>query len=89
MMRRALPTSCLPDAWLSERGLASAEAEERRRRYGATDIVETPPAALWDLARDTAKDPMLWFLAGTSALCSDKTGTITEGRLLLTHLRGL
>jgi Ca2+-transporting ATPase len=68
MMRRALPTARLPDAWLSERGLASAEADARRRRYGANDIVETPPAALWDVARDTAKDPMLWFLAGTSVL---------------------
>lgn len=68
MMRRALPTSQLPDAWRSERGLASADVEERRRRYGANDIIEAPPAALWDLARDTAKDPMLWFLAGTSAL---------------------
>ncbi len=67
-MRRALPTARLPDAWLSERGLATAEADARRRRYGANDIVETPPAALWDMARDTAKDPMLWFLAGTSVL---------------------
>lgn len=68
MMRRALPTSRLLDAWLSERGLASAEADARRRRWGANDIVETPPAALWDVTRDTAKDPMLWFLAGTSVL---------------------
>jgi Ca2+-transporting ATPase len=68
MMRRALPTSRLPEAWLSERGLASAEADARRRRYGANDIVEAPPAALWTVARDTARDPMLWFLAGTSAL---------------------
>ncbi len=68
MMRRALPTSRLPDAWLSERGLTGPEADARRRRYGANDIVETPPAALWEVARDTGKDPMLWFLAGTSAL---------------------
>ncbi len=68
MMRRALPTSRLPDAWLAERGLASAEADARRRRWGENDIVEAPPHAFWDLARDTAKDPMIWFLAGTSAL---------------------
>ncbi|MBI2161843.1 MAG: cation-transporting P-type ATPase [Candidatus Rokubacteria bacterium] len=67
-MRRALPTERLPDAWLTERGLASAEADARRRRYGANDIVEAPPAAFWDVARDTAKDPMLWFLVGTSTL---------------------
>jgi Ca2+-transporting ATPase len=68
MMRRALPTSRLPDAWLAEGGLASAEADARRRRWGENDIVEAPPHAFWDLARDTAKDPMIWFLAGTSAL---------------------
>src|SRR3990170_8571917 len=68
MMRRALPTSRLPDAWRSDRGLAGREADERRRRYGANDIVETPPSAFRDLVRDTAKDAMLWFLAGTSAL---------------------
>ena len=32
MMRRALPTARLPDAWLAEWGLASAEADARRRR---------------------------------------------------------
>ncbi len=68
MMRRALPTIRLPDAWLAEGGLASAEADARRRRWGENDIVEAPPHAFWDLARDTAKDPMIWFLAGTSAL---------------------
>lgn len=68
MMRRALPTARLPEAWLSKLGLAAAEADARRRRYGANDIVEAPPSALWGVARDAAKDPMLWFLAGTSAL---------------------
>src|SRR3990172_4265707 len=68
MMRRALPTARLPDAWLAERGLASAEADARRRRYGPNDIGGAPPAALWGVARDTAKDPMLWFLVGTSVL---------------------
>ena len=68
MMRRALPTTRLPDAWLAERGLASVEAEARRRRYGENDIVEAPPHAFWDLTRDTAKDPMIWFFTGTSVL---------------------
>src|SRR3990172_7523044 len=68
MMRRALPTARLPDAWLPQRGLASAGAGARRRRFGADDMVEAPPAALWGVARDAAKDPMLWFLVGTSVL---------------------
>jgi Ca2+-transporting ATPase len=68
MMRRSLPTSRLPEAWLSSAGLTSAQADERRRRFGANEIVEAPAHAWWDLARDTAKDPMIWFLAGTSAV---------------------
>lgn len=40
----------------------------RRERYGANAIIETPPARWRELARDTAKDPMLWFLTATSLL---------------------
>ena len=68
MLRRALPTERLPEFWLSERGLAQTDADERRRRFGPNDIVEAPDSAFWTLAADTAKDPMLWFLALTSAL---------------------
>ena len=42
--------------------------EERRQEYGPNDIVETPPHPWWDLLRDTAKDPMLWFFAGVGVL---------------------
>ena len=68
MLRRALPAERLPELWLSERGLAQAEADERRRRFGPNDIAEAPGGALRALAADTAKDPMLWFLALTSVL---------------------
>jgi len=68
MMRRPLPTTRLPQDWLSARGLTSAEVEEQRRRHGDNDIVETPAGGWVDLIRDAAKDPMIWFLAGTSAL---------------------
>ena len=33
MMRRPLPTTRLPQDWLSARGLTSAEVEEQRRRH--------------------------------------------------------
>jgi Ca2+-transporting ATPase len=52
----------------SDRGLTAVEARERRQQYGANAIVETPPSPWWDLVRDTATDPMLWFLAATSVL---------------------
>lgn len=45
-------------------GLASAAVEQRRARYGANDIVERGPSRWRLLARETARDPMLWFLAG-------------------------
>jgi Ca2+-transporting ATPase len=68
MMRRSVPISRLGDDWLAERGLSAADADERRRRFGRNEIVEAPPRAWRDLARDTAKDPMIWFLASTSAI---------------------
>jgi len=50
------------------RGLSELEVEARRARHGANDIVETAPSGWRDVLRDTVKDPMLWFLAATSAL---------------------
>jgi P-type Ca2+ transporter type 2C len=51
-----------------ERGLTSSEVEQRRALYGYNDIVETRPKGWRDVLRDTIKDPMIWFLAATSAL---------------------
>jgi Ca2+-transporting ATPase len=68
MIRHPLPVARLNGLLASERGLTAAEAGERRRRYGVNDIVETPPGRWATLARDTVADPMIWFLAGVSAL---------------------
>jgi Ca2+-transporting ATPase len=51
-----------------ERGLSSAEAEARRRKYGTNDIVEVPGNPWGDLVRETARDPMIWFLVSTAGL---------------------
>lgn len=67
-MRARIPTERLADLLDGERGLTSAEAGSLRVRHGANDIVEAAPATLWMLARDTLRDPMLWFLLGTAAL---------------------
>jgi Ca2+-transporting ATPase len=48
-------------------GLTSAEVERRRGRYGRNDIVEAEPGHWKRLLSETARDPMLWFLAATSA----------------------
>ena len=49
-------------------GLTDSEVERRRGTYGSNDIAEKPPATWRKLARDTAADPMIWFLVLTSGL---------------------
>ncbi len=82
MMRRTVPIERLPAGHLFERGLTPAEARERRQRYGANNILEAPPGSWRDLVRDTARDPMLWFLTGASALYGI-VGEATEALTLL------
>jgi Ca2+-transporting ATPase len=65
---RNVPLNRLADDWGAERGLERGEAEQRLARYGANDIIESPPNRWWHVVWETAKDPMLWFFAGTSVL---------------------
>jgi Ca2+-transporting ATPase len=67
---------------LGARGLANAEVLERRSRYGSNDILEAPRHSWVELALETAKDPMLGFLVGTSALYAF-LGETTEALVLL------
>ena len=67
-LRARIPGERLGDLLGTDRGLTTAEAEAARARHGANDIVEAAPSTLWELARDTLQDPMLWFLLGTAAL---------------------
>jgi len=67
MRRRAVPRVRLAGLGPNE-GLSPASVAERRQRWGPNDIVETPPRPWRAVLRETAADPMLWFLAGTSAL---------------------
>lgn len=67
MPHRPLPIERFPDPLASGRGLTAPEAAVRRTRYDANDIV-APAAGAWrSLLANTAQDPMLWFLLGTSA----------------------
>ncbi len=67
-MRRKVPTERLESLLDSERGLTAEAAATRAHLYGTNDIVEAPPGTWRDLARDTLRDPMLWFLLGTAIL---------------------
>jgi Ca2+-transporting ATPase len=78
---RALPRERLAGApWTA--GLSSDDAVASRLRWGANDIVETIGRPWRDVARDTARDPMIWFLAGTGALYA-VVGAASEAVTLL------
>lgn len=82
MFLRKVPLERLEKLWNSERSLTTQEVEERRAQFGTNDIVESAPHPWWGLIQDTAKDPMLWFFAGTSALYAF-VGQHTEAITLL------
>ena len=63
-------------------GLTDSEVERRRATFGTNDIAEKPPATWRKLARDTAADPMIWFLVLTSGLFG-AIGQITDMVVLL------
>jgi Ca2+-transporting ATPase len=67
-MRRPVQTDKIAGATDAERGLSSSEVEQRRALYGYNEIVEAHSTGWRDVLRDTVKDPMIWFLAATSAL---------------------
>jgi len=84
-MRRPIPIDRLIDLEDQQRWLNAAEVQVRRGRYGKNDILETVPGGWRDLLRDTLKDPMLWFLTGTSALFA-LIGDTREAVILLVAL---
>jgi P-type Ca2+ transporter type 2C len=82
MRRRLLPLGRLQELTSFDRGLSTQQAAQRRGVYGANDIVEVPGNAWLELARDTAKDPMLWFL-GAAGLMYALAGQRVEAITLL------
>lgn len=82
MSHRKVPLERLEQLWDSDRSLTTQQADERRAQFGTNDIVESAPHPWWGLIQDTAKDPMLWFFAGTSTLYAF-VGQPTEALTLL------
>ncbi len=67
-MQQLIPAQRIEGLINDRRGLDDAEIESRRARYGRNDILEAGPSG-WDrVLRDTLRDPMVWFLAGTAVL---------------------
>src|SRR5512135_2796598 len=81
-MRRTLPLERLATLLPAERGLTRTEVETRRQLYGPNDIIEVAGRPWLDLIRDTAGDPMIWFLVGTS-LAYGALGESIEAMTLL------
>ena len=48
--------------------MTAEEAASRRSAYGLNDILGDRVSGWGTVARDTARDPMVWFLAGTAML---------------------
>ncbi len=69
-MTRNVPVDRLQGLDDSAQGLSESEAAARSEKYGPNLILEAAPKGWLDLARETLKDPMLWFLIGTSLLFS-------------------
>lgn len=68
-----------------QNGLDSAQIKIRQQQYGDNRIVETSQTGWQDILRNTAGDPMLWFLLGTSAIFLI-VGEFTEAAILLVAL---
>jgi len=82
MTRRPLPVHRLCGPLTDPAGLGVAQVAAQRQRYGANDILEVAANPWWELLRETARDPMIWFLAGTSLLYAC-LGEVAEATTLL------
>jgi Ca2+-transporting ATPase len=85
MASRSVPLERLDAERGFDVGLTTAEVAERTARFGRNEILETVGGGWWPLVRETIKDPMLWFLLGTSALFAF-VGDTTEAVILLIAL---
>jgi len=81
-MLRSVPLQRLAGLASSDQGLVSHEVSMRRQKYGANTIIEKINSGWLQLLRETVKDPMLWFLLGTS-LVFGIVGEYTEAVILL------
>lgn len=81
MSHRRVPLDKLPTMRIGDAGLSALEVEAQRR-HGFNDIVADATSGWFVVARDTARDPMLWFLVLTAGLFG-LLGQVTESLTLL------
>lgn len=80
-MRHLFPSDRIAELLDADRGLTRAEVEERRSHYGPNDILGGKRPVWSSIVRDTARDPMVWFLAATAVLFA-WLGDYTEAAVL-------
>jgi Ca2+-transporting ATPase len=68
MSERQVPAGRLPAGLEPDEGLDAAQVAAACRAHGFNDIVSEPARGWLAVVRDTARDPMLWFLLVTAAL---------------------
>lgn len=66
-MRHRVPDD-LPIDLDAGAGLSSAQAAAQRAACGPNNVIEAAEDGWREVMRDTARDPMIWFLVGTAAL---------------------
>ena len=87
MSQRRIPLDKMPTLDSGMSGLSAAQVEAQRT-HGFNDIVPQAASGWLVVARDTARDPMLWFLVLTAALFG-LLGQVTESLTLLAALAPL
>jgi Ca2+-transporting ATPase len=68
MSEREALASRLPPGLAPGQGLSAAQVAAARQAHGFNDVVAEPSSGWLTVARDTLRDPMLWFLLVTAAL---------------------
>jgi len=67
-LRHLFPSDRIAGRLDANRGLTADEVEQRQRLYGSNDILGDRRSGWGDIARDTARDPMVWLLVATAFL---------------------
>jgi Ca2+-transporting ATPase len=67
-LRHLFPSERIAGLLDADRGLTAGQVDERRHRYGSNDVLGDKSSGWGSIVRDSAQDPMIWFLVVTASL---------------------
>lgn len=67
-MRKNFEFNRIKNSLSEDWGLTLPEISSRKAQYGLNDITQIQKNRIVEIIKETAKDPMIWFLIGTSLL---------------------